>query len=91
MCRALAIPTKPVFASNANVMVNMDEDGKVSIERDVNLQVANADHVVMVILQFMEGAWPRSSESLENVPDFDLRMAKSRRAALFPFPHGVVD
>lgn len=52
-CRALAVPTSPVFAHKANTMVDAKKDKAVSIAQIVYLWVLIADHVVMVIMQIV--------------------------------------
>lgn len=50
------VPTRPVLAYKENALVDVDEDGTMSIEKNVYLQVAITGHVVMVVMQFLERA-----------------------------------
>lgn len=55
------------------------------------LRVAIANHVVMIIMQFLERALPWSREQLKDMPDFDPQMVAIGRGVLFPSPPGVID
>lgn len=72
-------------------MVDVDVDGPAGREQDVYLRVTIANHVFMVIMHFMERAWPWSKNRLECMPNFDLQMVESRRGVLFPLLPGAVD
>lgn len=55
------------------------------------MHVAMADHVVMVITQFVERAWLRPSKCLEYLPDFGPPMAGTERGVLLSLPSEDVD
>lgn len=55
-CRVLTVLTVPLFAYKANVIFDVVVNGTISIERDVCLRVASADHVVTAVTQFLECA-----------------------------------
>lgn len=76
----------PVFEYKVNAMVEVNEDGTVSIVRDVFLRVGIIVHLVMVIMQSIKRPWPWSSKPLGSMPDHDLRTVESWRAVLFPLP-----
>lgn len=50
-CRALSVLSSPVFFYIANAMVVVGEERKVSVKRDVLLQVTDAGLCVMVMTQ----------------------------------------
>lgn len=64
--------------------------GRAKRKRDMHTQVAIADRVVMVTLQFLERAWPLSRKPLEGMPDSDPRMVKSGRGVLFALSMRVI-
>lgn len=67
-------------------MVDVDEGATAGKERDVYLRAAIADHVVMVLMMFLEHAWPWWSEQLEDMLDCDPHMAESERGVLILLP-----
>lgn len=91
LCRALSVPSIPVFAYKANTLVDKDEDGRVGVNRDVSLRVAVSDHCVMVNMQFLERVWPWSCVRLQFMSDFDSWMIESGRGVLLPLPPEVVE
>lgn len=56
-CRALAVPSSPVFSYKSNAMVDADGTGTTGKDRDLFMQVAMANHVIMMFMQFLERAW----------------------------------
>lgn len=55
--RALSVPSGTVFAYKVNAMIE-DEEGRAGAKQDVFPRVAVADRCEMVIMQFLERAWP---------------------------------
>lgn len=55
LCCAIRVPTGPVFAYkfNVNAMLNVDEERRVGVKKNVFLRVAVADHCVMVTMHFL--------------------------------------
>lgn len=45
----------------------------------------------MVIIYFVECAWPCTTEHLEDMTDYDSWMVESGRSVLFPFPSEIID
>lgn len=84
-CRVLFVPSCPFLAYEVNAMVGMDEEGRTSRIRGVFIRVAAACHCDMVIVQFLERAWPWFSERLETMPDFDPQMIECGRCGLLHY------
>lgn len=78
-CRALSVPSSPVFAFKANAMVDMNDAGTAGTGREVYMQVGIADHVVTVFMQFLARALPWSNERLEDMVDYGPRMGENQR------------
>lgn len=57
-CRTLAAPRGPVLAYKSSSIVNVDIEGTSGKKSNSYLQIAIADRVVMVIMQFLERGWP---------------------------------
>lgn len=57
LCLGLAVPTSPVFAYNANTMVDEDEASTAKNQWDAFLRAAIVDHIVIIIMHFRERAW----------------------------------
>lgn len=72
-------------------MVVEEEVGAAGDQRNVFLRAAIANHVVMVIMQLMDHAWPWSMKRLEDMPDFDLHMMESERGVLFRLPPSGIE
>lgn len=83
--------SSPEFAYETNAMADEYEEGRPGVDRDMFVRVAVADHCIIVILQFLERAWPWLSKRLESMLDFDSRMIKCRRGVLLPLPVGVIE
>lgn len=90
-CRALAVPSSPVFAYKANMMVDIDDAGTPGAKKERYMNVALADHTVMMIMQFLQLAWPWSRDRIVDIPGYDPRMAEGGRGLLFPLPEGIME
>lgn len=67
-CLALSVRPSPVLEYEANAMVDVDDKGRVGVNRDVFLRVAIANHCVVVTMQFLKQIWPWASERLKSMP-----------------------
>lgn len=79
-----------MLAYKANGMVDVDVEGRVSVQGDVFLRVVAADYCNVVIMQFIERARPWSSNRMESMLYSDLRTIESSRGVLLPLPSGVI-
>lgn len=59
-----------------------NEAGRVERRWNVILWAGIADHVVMIVMRFVERTWPLSSELLKDMPDFDPYMFGCGRRCL---------
>lgn len=61
LCHALAVPSSPVFVEKSNAIADADGAGTMGRKRYVYMQIAIADHVVMVIMKLLErvGLWAK--------------------------------
>lgn len=89
-CGTPTVSISAVFAYKAKEMVDVNEEGRISGKRDVFLRVDVVDHCVMVIMEFLKRAWPRSSEQLKAMSIFDPEMIESRHGVHFPVPAEVI-
>lgn len=55
------------------------------------MEVALADHAIMVVLRFLERAWPWARDRLEKVLGYDLRMAEGGHGLLYPLTGGIAN
>lgn len=83
--------SNPVFAYKANATVDGDKVGTARKKREEFRRAAISAYVVMVIMQFLDRAWPWSREQLEEMADFYPRMAESDCEVLLPLAQGSID
>lgn len=88
--RAFDVSSSPVSAYKSNTMADVDGAGTVGSKRDVYMQIAIADHVAIVIIQFLDRALHWSKQRLEDMPEHDPRMVESGRSVMFALPTDVL-
>lgn len=90
-CRALAVPSSPLFAYKAIAVVDEDEVCTSRRQWDVFLRVVVADLDFKVVMQFRERAWLWSSEWLKDMLDFIQRMVESARDVVFSLLPAIIN
>lgn len=76
-CPTLFVLSSALFWFGSNATVEFDGAGTTGKEQDVYKHAATAYYTVMVIMQFLESAWPCSKERLAYMPDYDLQTSDS--------------
>lgn len=89
-CRALAVPSSPLYAYKSNATVD-DDTGTPGKRNELYTEVALADHTVMVIMQFLKRAWPWSRDRIEKIPGYDPRMVEGGHVLLFTLPERIAE
>lgn len=87
---ALAVPKSPVFTYKSDDMVEDLAGGSFKMHKELLLDVARADHTVMVLMQFLKRAPPSWQKSMLDLAGFDQRMVEVDRGLLFPLSNDIL-